>query len=89
MTLIADAKTAVTQAQEMLAKAPRGKGAAQDLAALKADLDSAATSITEAEAAFASDAFNEAKAKAEAARTAAGNVVAAVEQAMGMRKGGV
>ncbi|HSF99713.1 MAG TPA: hypothetical protein VLA20_01235 [Vicinamibacterales bacterium] len=86
-TLIADAKMALTQAQETLAKAPKGKGTAQDLAALKADLDGAAVSITEAEAAFAADSFNEAKAKAEAAKAAAANVVAAVEQAMAARGG--
>jgi hypothetical protein len=89
MTLIADAKTSLEQAQQMLAKAPRGKGTAQDLEALKADLDGAATSITEAETAFATDNYREAKAKAEAARAAAANVTAAVEQAMAARRGGV
>jgi hypothetical protein len=89
MTLIADAKAALTQAQETLAKAPKGKGTAQDLAALKADLDTAATSITEAETAFATDAFREAKTKAEAAKAACASVVAAVEQAMAARKGGL
>lgn len=88
MTLIADAKTSLDQAQQILAKAPRGKGTAQDLEALKADLDGAATSIAEAEAAFATDNYIEAKAKAEAARAAAANVTAAVEQAIAARRGG-
>lgn len=87
MTLIADAKTALTQAQEMLAKAPRGKGTEQDLAALKADLDGAATAITEAETAFATDNYKDALAKADAAKTTAGNVTAAVEQAIAARRG--
>ncbi len=86
-TLIADAKTALTQAQEMLAKAPRGKGTEQDLAALKADLEGAATAITEAEAAFATDSYKDALAKADAAKTTAGNVTAAVEQAIAARRG--
>ena len=89
MTLIADAKAALTQAQDMLAKAPRGKGTAQDIEALKADLTGAATSITEAETAFATDNFREAKAKAEAAKAAAASVVTAVEQAMAARRGGL
>ena len=88
MTLIADAKTSLEAAQQVLAKAPRGKGTAQDLEALKADLTGAATSITEAETAFATDNYREAKAKAEAARAAAANVTAAVEQAMAARRGG-
>jgi hypothetical protein len=87
MTLIADAKTALTQAQQMLAKAPKGKGTAQDLAALKADLDTAAASITEAETAFATDAFRDAMTKAEAAKAAAANVIAAIQQAMAARGG--
>lgn len=89
MTLIADAKTALAQATEMLAKAPRGKGTAQDLAALKADLDTASASITEAETAFATDAFKDARTKAEAAKASIQGVVTAVEQAMAARKGGL
>jgi hypothetical protein len=87
MTLIADAKTALTQAQELLSKAPKGKGTAQDLAALKADLDTAASSITDAETAFATDAFREAMTKAEAAKAAATNVIAAIQQAIAARGG--
>ncbi len=87
MTVIADAKAALTAAQEKLAKAPKGKGTAQDLAALKADLDTAAASITEAETAFVADAYLDAKAKAEAAKAACANVVAAVDQAIAARGG--
>jgi len=87
-TLIADAKASLEKAEQMLAKAPKGKGTAQDLAALKADLSGAAMSITEAETAFATEAFIDAKTKAEAAQATAANVIAAVEQAMAARKGG-
>jgi len=87
-TLIADAKASLAKAEQLLAKAPRGKGTAQDLAALKADLSGAAMSIAEAETAFATEAFIDAKTKAEAANAAAANVIAAIEQAMAARRGG-
>jgi len=83
---IADAKAALTEAQAMLAKAPKGKGTAADLAAMKTDLETAATTITEAEAALGNVKYLDAKAKAESARTAAGTVKAAIEAAMAAKK---
>lgn len=83
---IADAKAALTAAQELLAKAPKGKGTAADLAAMKTDLETAATTITEAEAALGSVKYLDAKAKAEAAKAAAGTVTAAVEAAKAAKK---
>ena len=83
---IADAKAALTEAQAMLAKAPKGKGTAADLAAMKTDLETAATTITEAEAALGNVKYLDAKAKAESAKTAAGTVKAAIEAAMAAKK---
>ncbi len=80
--LIAEAKTARDEASTMLEKAPRGKGTAADLEALKADLSGVDTSIADAEAAFSAERYLEAKSKAEAAKSSAANVKTAIEQAM-------
>lgn len=87
-TLINDAKTGLTEAEEMLKKAPRGKGTQADLEALKGDLQGVTSSITEAESAFAAERYLDAKAKAEAAKSTIGNVKSAIEQAMAAKKGG-
>ena len=85
--LIEEAKTALTAAQEMLAKAPKGKGTAADLEAMKADLAGAETSITDASTAMGAERYLEAKAKAEAAKNAAGTVSNAVQAAIDAKKG--
>jgi len=85
--LIEEAKTALTAAQEMLAKAPKGKGTAADLEAMKADLAGAETSINDANTAMGSERYLEAKAKAEAAKNAAGTVSTAVQAAIDAKKG--
>ena len=77
----------LAQAQEMLSKAPKGKGTAADLEAMKTDLTGAESTIGEAESAFTAERYLDAKAKAEAAKTAAGNVTAAVEAAIAAKKG--
>jgi hypothetical protein len=83
---ITDAKAAVTEAEGLLMKAPKGKGSAADLAAMKTDLTTAATTITEAETALADGKFLDAKAKAESAKNAAATVKTAVEEAMAAKK---
>jgi hypothetical protein len=83
---IGDVKTLLTEAQGLLAKAPKGKGSAADIEAMKTDLATAATAITEAESALSSGKFLEAKAKAESARTTANTVKTAVEAAMAAKK---
>jgi hypothetical protein len=83
---IADAKAALTEAEGLLAKAPKGKGSAADIAAMKTDLTSAATTITDAETALTNGKFLDAKAKAEAAKTAAAKVTTAVEEAKAAKK---
>lgn len=87
MALIEEAKSTLAQAQEMLTKAPKGKGTQADLEALKADLAGAEAAIGEADGAFSAERYLDARAKAEAAKTAAGGVTAAVEQAIAARSG--
>lgn len=83
---IADAKAALTEAEGLLAKAPKGKGSAADIAMYKTDLTAAATSVTEGEAALGNGKFLEALAKAESAKKAAATVKDAVEMAKGAKK---
>jgi len=86
-TAIGEAKDMLSEATNLLGKAPRGKGTAADLEALKTDLAGAETAIGEADTAFAAERYLDARAKAEAAKTAAGGVTSAVEQAMAARRG--
>lgn len=85
---IDEAKSMLAQAQEMLGKAPKGKGTAANLEALKTDLTGADAAIGEATTAFTAERYLDARAKAEAAKTTAGNVTAAVEAAIAAKKGG-
>lgn len=87
MQLIADTKTALEAGTQALTTAPKGKGTEADLQAMQADLDGAATALTEAETALAASDYLEAKARAEAAKTAIDGVVAAVEAAKQARGG--
>jgi hypothetical protein len=87
MAAISEVKTMLTEVTDMLAKAPRGKGTQADLAAMKADLDGAAAAIVDAENAFASEKYIDAKAKAEAVKQTAMGVKTAIEEAMAARKG--
>lgn len=86
--LIEECKAGLTEAEEMLAKAPKGKGTQQDLEALKGDLTGAKTSLGEAETAFNGERFLDAKAKAEAVKNTVGNVKNAIQQAIEAKKGG-
>ena len=83
---IADAKTALKEAEDLLAKAPKGKGSAADIAMMKTDLTTAATAVTEAETALGNGKFLEAIAKADSVKKAAATVKDAVEQAKGAKK---
>lgn len=85
--VIEEAKAMLAQAQDMLSKAPKGKGTQADLEALKADLTGAESSIADAESAFAAERYLDARAKAEASKTASGNVTAAVDAAIAARGG--
>ena len=83
---IADAKAALTETEGLLAKAPKGKGSAADIAAMKTDLTTAGTAVTDAEAALGNGKFLDAKAKAESAKSAAAAVKTAVEEAKAAKK---
>jgi len=83
---IGEVKTVLADAQALLDKAPKGKGTAADIEAMKTDLTTAATAITEAEAALAEGKFLDAKAKAQSALTTANTVKTAVEAAMAAKK---
>lgn len=77
-TLITDGRLALDEVTTILASAPRGKGSAADLAALKTDLESAGMTLVEAEAALTSEMYLDARAKAASAREVIDRVKAAV-----------
>lgn len=79
---IEQARTVLAETQVLLDKAPKGKGTAADIEAMKTDLLTAGTTISEAEAALAGENFLQALAKAEAAQSIAGTVKTAVEAAV-------
>jgi hypothetical protein len=85
-TMIGEGRMALDSAMAMLAAAPVGKGSRADLAAMKADLEAAGMSLTEAEAALTGELYLEAKSKAAAAHEVIGRVTMAVEQARGMTR---
>ena len=85
---ITAATTAVTDAKALLEKAPKGKGAAADLEAMKADLAAAESAINEANASMSSMNYKDAKAKADAAAASAGTVTSQVQAAIDAKKGG-
>lgn len=86
-TLINDAKTALTEAQDMLAKAPKGKGTQADIEAMKNDLTTAGTALTDAETSFNGERYLDAKSKAEAVKNQIAGVKSAVEQAIAAKSG--
>jgi trimeric autotransporter adhesin len=85
-TAVDDAKKAVADAEAQLAKAPKGKGSAADLAAMKTDLTNAAASVADAATALGAERFADAKARAAAATKAATSVTTAIETAMSAKK---
>lgn len=89
--LISEVKTMVTEIKGLLDKAPRGKGSAVDLAALKSDLSGIESSLPEIDSAFAAERFAEARTKAQAAKESAElirtDVTRAIETAKRARAG--
>jgi hypothetical protein len=85
-TAIAAATTAVTDAKAMLEKAPKGKGTAADLEAMKADLTAADSTINDANTAMSAAKYKDAKAKADAAAASAASVVSQIQAAMEAKK---
>ncbi|UCF18670.1 MAG: hypothetical protein JSU87_12060 [Gemmatimonadota bacterium] len=84
--LLAQASAQLTEASSLLAVAPTGKGTAADIAALKADLQAATSTIKEAEQAYSAGQYKEAQAKATAAIATIGTVKQAIESARQMRE---
>jgi hypothetical protein len=85
--LLGQARTAMDEANAMLATAPAGKGSQMEIEAMKADMQGVATAIAEGEQAHAAGRFLESKAKFEAALQSANNVKGMIEQAKAMRAG--
>lgn len=85
-TLITESRLALDEATAMLASAPRGKGAAADLAAMKADLEAAGMTLTEAESALSAGTYLDARAKATSAREVIEQVKTAVATAQAARR---
>ncbi len=79
--LLARASTMLNDATQLLAVAPVGKGTAMDIAALKADLQTASQTLQEAQRAFDAGRYKEASAKATGAVAAIEGVRGAIEQA--------
>jgi hypothetical protein len=86
-TLVADVRTAVEAATQALAKAPKGKGSAADLEAMKSDVAGVETAIPDMDAAIAEGKYKDAKVKAEAAKATLDKIVADVQAAIDARMG--
>jgi hypothetical protein len=84
---IQNVTTALTDAKAALDKAPKGKGTAADLEAMKADLAAAEASLNDANAAMTSNDFKGAKAKAEAAQSTIQNVMSQIQAAIEAKSG--
>ncbi len=81
-----DAKAGLREADALLAKAPKGKGSAADIGAMKSDIAAAVATLVEADAALANGKFLEALAKSESAKKTAATVKEAVEAAKAAKK---
>jgi hypothetical protein len=85
--LIAGVRAGVDAAKAALAKAPKGKGSAADLEAMKADVTGVETSLADMDAAMTAGNFKGAKVKAEAAKATLDKIVADVQAAIDAKKG--
>lgn len=86
-TLVAGVRSSVEAAKAALAKAPKGKGSAADLEAMKADVSAVEASLADMDAALAGGSYKDAKVKAEAAKQTLDKVVADVEAAIAAKAG--
>jgi len=85
-TLISEGRMALDEATTLLASAPRGKGSAADIAAMKADLEAAGVALTEAETSLTNGMFLDAKSKATSAKESIQRVKDAVTAAQAARR---
>jgi hypothetical protein len=86
-TLVAGVRSAVDAAKAALEKAPRGKGTAADLEAMKSDVAGVEAALADMDAALAGGTFKDAKVKAEAAKATLDKIVADVQAAIDAKKG--
>jgi len=85
-TLIAGVKTQVDATKKLLDKAPKGKGSAADIAAMKSDVAGVETSLGEMDAAMTAGRYKDAKAKADAAKASLDKITADVQAAVEAKK---
>lgn len=83
--LLAEVRVALEDVGTLLTNAPRGKGTATDLAALRADLDSAALILGESEVALGEGKYLVAKTKLLSVQSGVEGVRAAIEAAVQAR----
>jgi hypothetical protein len=86
-TLVAGVRSAVDAAKAALAQAPKGKGTAADLEAMKADVAGVETALADMDAAISGGKYKDAKVKAEAAKATLDKIVADVQAAIDAKKG--
>jgi hypothetical protein len=86
-TLVAGVRSSVDAAKAVLAKAPKGKGSAADIAAMKSDVTAVEAGLADMDAAIAAGKYKDAKVKAEAAKATLDKIVADVNAAIAMKKG--
>lgn len=86
-TLVAGVRSAVEAATAALAKAPKGKGSAADIEAMKSDVAGVQTALADMDAAIAAGKYKDAKVKAEAAKATLDKIVADVQAAIEAKKG--
>jgi len=87
-TLIANVKTTAEAVKQLLDKAPKGKGSAADIEAMKADLAGIEASVADMDTAFEGGAYKDAKVKAEAAMQGLDKIKSDIEAAMAAKKAG-
>jgi hypothetical protein len=86
-TLVAGVRSAVEATKQVLATAPKGKGSAADLEAMKSDVAGVETALADMDAAIANGNYKDAKVKAEAAKATLDKIVADVQAAIDAKKG--
>jgi hypothetical protein len=86
-TLVAGVRSSIEAAKAALAHAPRGKGSAADIEAMKSDVAGVESSLGAMDAALANGNYKDAKVKAEAAKQTLDKIVADVQAAMAAKAG--
>ncbi len=86
-TLVAGVRSAVDAAKAALANAPKGKGSAADIEAMKSDVAGVEAGLADMDAAIAAGRYKDAKVKAEAAKATLDKIVADVAAAIAAKKG--